>query len=524
MKKYIFALLISLGIPALAWGQGYWDSNRSLYTLQLATQGTTDYANLVKSQARIGAPLGKEIWVGDPNYGTTIQAAVAAIGGAAATLHIPRGIYSIASNLTIPANITLAPESGAILSVATGVTLTISGPFEAGLYQVFSCPGTSAVDFSSSPIGEVHPEWWWSGSGDYSPAIQAAIESKPSANGITVRISGHHTCNTQINVDRSYCTIVGDGYYSSQLNFAPTTANQILFNFQSSGSDPALWCCWLKDLALQGYQTTYTMTAIRAYHTSNLHISGVGIFRWTGNNNSIGIQTCGWEGFYLENCQQIQADRPIVISADPLFPTLSLDHSIFKGLNINCLQPTGKNIEVDTGCLLTNVAFEGDISTELGMYGFYWNDIASAGTSSILKFDNFRYEQPQTAGGWGIYIVKNYILYELSITDTHLSSNNGIYLRNCHATIKDVEIDGDTNLGEIAWDDLNVDGGNINLINVFSYRGTVETNSLVNIINIGTLGEFARKNFYLFAVFSTRTDAKCTFMGVKQKSPELLLN
>ena len=341
MKKYIFALLISLGIPALAWGQGYWDSNRSLYTLQLATQGTTDYANLVKSQARIGAPLGKEIWVGDPNYGTTIQAAVAAIGGAAATLHIPRGIYSIASNLTIPANITLAPESGAILSVATGVTLTISGPFEAGLYQVFSCPGTSAVDFSSSPIGEVHPEWWWSGSGDYSPAIQAAIESKPSANGITVRISGHHTCNTQINVDRSYRTRVGDGYYSSQLNFAPTTANQILFNFQSSGSDPALWCCWLKDLALQGYQTTYTMTAIRAYHTSNLHISGVGIFRWTGNNNSIGIQTCGWEGFYLEKLPANPGGPAHSDFRRPLIPDLIPGPQYFQGIKhkLSCSPP-----------------------------------------------------------------------------------------------------------------------------------------------------------------------------------------
>jgi len=106
-----------------------------------------------------------EIWVGDPDYGSTIQAAITSINSIIfsppATLHIPAGTYTFSSSYTIPANITLAPERGAILSVPAGVTLTISGGFEAGLYQVFSCAGTGSVVFGRpSGIKELVPQWW----------------------------------------------------------------------------------------------------------------------------------------------------------------------------------------------------------------------------------------------------------------------------------------------------------------------------------------------------------------------------
>jgi hypothetical protein len=45
------------------------------------------------------------------------------------------------------------------LTVDTGITLTLNGPFEAGLYQVFSCTGTGSVVFGSGSYRETYPEW-----------------------------------------------------------------------------------------------------------------------------------------------------------------------------------------------------------------------------------------------------------------------------------------------------------------------------------------------------------------------------
>lgn len=86
--------------------------------------------------------------------------------------------YTISTNETIPSNIELWIEKGAILSVDTGVTLTVNGPIDASLCQIFSGSGT--VTLSSTYIPEVYPEWWGAiadGSTDSSAALQSAINS-----------------------------------------------------------------------------------------------------------------------------------------------------------------------------------------------------------------------------------------------------------------------------------------------------------------------------------------------------------
>jgi hypothetical protein len=108
----------------------------------------------------VDARLGKEIWVGDPGRETTVQGAVNGVGGNQTLLRIPAGTWSINGNFTIPANVTLKPERGAILSIATGVTLTINGGLDVGLHQIFSWSGTGKVVFGPGAVKSVHPEWW----------------------------------------------------------------------------------------------------------------------------------------------------------------------------------------------------------------------------------------------------------------------------------------------------------------------------------------------------------------------------
>lgn len=112
---------------------------------------------------------------GSPSRATLVAAdAVAAAAGK--QLVITPGNWTIDADTTLSAKVKVMP--GATLAVATTKTLTISGAFEAGIYQIFSCSRTGKVVFGKSLT--VYPIWWGAaGDGvtnDYAP-IQAALNS-----------------------------------------------------------------------------------------------------------------------------------------------------------------------------------------------------------------------------------------------------------------------------------------------------------------------------------------------------------
>lgn len=113
-----------------------------------------------------------EITVGDPGY-ATLAAAVTAIGATETTLVLPAGSH-VGGGVTVPATLSLKVLKGATITVANATTFTINGPFEAGLYQVFSCTGTGAVSFAIGSTPYVCPEWWYSGSGSWHTALNSA--------------------------------------------------------------------------------------------------------------------------------------------------------------------------------------------------------------------------------------------------------------------------------------------------------------------------------------------------------------
>ncbi|MFA5025403.1 MAG: hypothetical protein WC503_02780 [Candidatus Shapirobacteria bacterium] len=122
----------------------------------------------------------KSPWVDARAYGTlgtqaVIAAALADIGSDERTLYLAPGTWSITSDLATLANINLKMERGAVLTIATGVTVTINGSLDAGLYQIFSCTGTGKVVYA----GLKYPEWWGakndSGTTDCTEATAAAV-------------------------------------------------------------------------------------------------------------------------------------------------------------------------------------------------------------------------------------------------------------------------------------------------------------------------------------------------------------
>jgi hypothetical protein len=181
MQMFLRLLLVLLTLIGLA-GKGIsgtWTANNFLYKPATGARGEAQKNLFDSGLDRIDARLGKEVWVRDPNYGQSLQSAIAAIGYAQRILRVPSGTYNITSDLTVPANITLKPERGTLFLVATGKTLTINGPFQAGPYQVFSCTGTGKVVFGAGAVKEVYPEWW----GTHQDAVTAAGASITAIGG-----------------------------------------------------------------------------------------------------------------------------------------------------------------------------------------------------------------------------------------------------------------------------------------------------------------------------------------------------
>lgn len=98
----------------------------------------------------------------------------------------------ISQNYTLTANTTLTAAvkviKGGSFTKASTYILTINGPFEAGLYQVFSGFSAGNVTFGAGSVKEVYPEWWATntipGTTDMITALQSAENSLGSRGGI----------------------------------------------------------------------------------------------------------------------------------------------------------------------------------------------------------------------------------------------------------------------------------------------------------------------------------------------------
>jgi hypothetical protein len=193
--------------------------------------------------------------------GTTLQAAITAIGGASRTLRIPPGAWSIASNLVVPATIKLFIDDGAILTVATGITLTINGDIVAGKCQIFDWVGTGAIVFGAGAVDCVYPEWFGDIDGTADEVqINKAIASI-AAGGI-VRLSYEYTIADELLLTNNNQHLIGQGPGLTKITQA--TAGKRVIASSQPAPNLVLYRCSVKSMYLYSAQ------------------DNVAVFDWTG--------------------------------------------------------------------------------------------------------------------------------------------------------------------------------------------------------------------------------------------------
>jgi hypothetical protein len=204
----VLLLLISISLTPSAGAQTF---EQSRCKPDLGAEEAAKKASFNSSSEPIAARFGKDIRVGDPAYGDTIQACISAIGANKVALRVPAGTHNFFADFTIPSNITLIPERGAILTRTGGNHLDINGPFVAGLWHCFSDTSTTHdwVKFGKESVSQVYPQWWGAvgdDATDCTAPINAALAAHP-----LVRITHGIFKTTNILKVARNGTLCGDG-------------------------------------------------------------------------------------------------------------------------------------------------------------------------------------------------------------------------------------------------------------------------------------------------------------------------
>jgi hypothetical protein len=310
-----------------------------------------------------------------------------------------------------------------------GGVYALSTTYELGLIRT---DRGEFIDKGNVVLDVRHPDFGSGGAvgdgiADDTRAFEDAVTALGSSPGRILVPGGTYKVTRTIRVqyDRQY--IVGMGKQHSIILFAPTAADTC-FELHKSGS--VMYQAGLRGLTFKSADTTYKKVAVNLRNVSEFDLKDVAvgpIGQWTGDD-SIGLKIQGHE---LGSVQRVSvaADIPLSIEINPDFAAYDLDHWHFKDCYL--LASASNNvIEVEDGCVLQNITFDGYQSWIGGANGFYWRNTVNPATSLNLALKGVRWEQP---GDDGFAVDIDAALLGLTIDDAHTAqttSNNGYRLRS----------------------------------------------------------------------------------------------
>jgi hypothetical protein len=301
MKRFILALGWLMFLSVSGWA-GTQTPKGFLYKPDLGARGAAEKSLYDAGLDRVDARLGKQIWLGDPG-GTpgydTLAHAITTIGGSNAILRLPAGTIAIAADTTIPANITVKPERGAIFAVADGKTLTLNSPPDAGPYQIFSWTGTGKV----AGLSTVNAAWFGA-VGDGATDNAAAFTAAAAALGVnsTFKIppaAGVYQFSTGFAITKGYTRLEIDG----KLEFTGSSGAAITIGPGAAGDYIEYVNGHIKSLARNTQNWSDTVTGLRFDGTRSCTIDvreisnftyNIELYSSNLNNNYHNLISCGY--------------------------------------------------------------------------------------------------------------------------------------------------------------------------------------------------------------------------------------
>lgn len=311
---------------------------------------------------------------------TADQAAFTSLATAFAKGRVPAGTYRISANTTLSSALDI--DAGAMFSVDAGVTLTLNGALNAGLYQIFSFggAGTGVVAFSGLTAALMAPAQWWGAKNTNTaavntPLLQAWLTACQAAGAVAYLPLGSNFLHTGLTLNPIYngvsqlpIVIMGPGYDGNggsggaMLKVQGAADNLFLNNASANNTDNLIR---IEGFTLQGDNTANTAggTGLRAVRCNNLHVK----WMWISNHQSNGVSLVNCYGSKIEK-NTIRSNGVWGIYASSQFNAGSI--------NDNKVLQNGKVYSQVCG----NISFVGGAGTEHLGSELLGNDTSYAGT------------------------------------------------------------------------------------------------------------------------------------------------
>ncbi|MCK5237640.1 MAG: hypothetical protein KAR06_11750 [Deltaproteobacteria bacterium] len=379
----------------------------SLYLRTDGTVGTVAY----HKQSGVGDTgwVSVQVAIDASAYDTFADAVTAAAG---LTLLISTEI-EITADTTIPSTVHTKIVPGGSFAVSNTKTLTINGPFNAGLYQVFS--GLGSVSFGAEATNETAPEWWGAKADkvtESSAAIQSAIDSLPATQlnnylaGIVKFQPGTYLTNTTLTNVRHGLTLKGSGVVNTILK-STSTAGPIL---QTNSAVARIEKLTITDMGFDqgGGGVIAGSEALHIRLLSGVVLNNV---YFHGFDKAIRIENT--DNMHIDNATYSTCKQAIFVPAEPLgslaqgYP----DFDDFYLTNSYVIGMTGTPIEIlaapkDIFIKNFGIYTWGDTAGDVGIKLATQHEDAFGVKERLrhVEITGIRMESPQDTANWGIDI------------------------------------------------------------------------------------------------------------------------
>ena len=205
-----------------------YDGVSPTFNRETSTGGTATYNKVNSGDVDVLQVYGN----GSTKTDACVNAALNVIGSKSATIRLTPGAWAFTNAVTIPSNITLKIDSGAVIDGAG--TLTVNGEIISGLEKIFG----SSITVAGLTVS--YPEWWDIDGTSDEVQIIAAITAIATAGGTVILSKNAYSTSAVITSTKNYIYL--DAKKSTTITLAANSdSSMILLSGTNCTVDGGIW-------------------------------------------------------------------------------------------------------------------------------------------------------------------------------------------------------------------------------------------------------------------------------------------